>query len=352
MQTVSLPYIDNAKAILITLAINVGVLFLFYWPNGISYSGIMWDSLFCAVITTIVSMWIVYPTLKKMRALGGMPAQVPESNFMQKLPTNPIVLGVVYTIGFIVLTVGINAVILWFFDVENMAFVPWALYKLVYTTVLSAKIVEFCIFRYVQPDWANTLHSSDIETGEESLVKPVKNPLPKISVFTEMFGSVTVNIAMNIIIGSLLGGVKVGTDGSVIILATTVEGIPITGLVFGLLTGFLVTNGIMKEIDTTILASGPEILKSAETNKRFTWMPKGGVALTCFICICVMLFSAVALWGFMVLFGISIMNFYQFTIFITVYATLISKPLSYLLVRRCMQSDYIQYTLNKAKTTE
>ena len=93
MQNVSLPYVDNAKAILITVAINLGVVFFFNWPDGVDYSGAMWDSLICAFITTAINMWIVCAGLKKMRARGEMPSQVPESGLMQKLPQNPFRLG-------------------------------------------------------------------------------------------------------------------------------------------------------------------------------------------------------------------------------------------------------------------
>jgi len=344
-----LPYADNAKAILIAIAINICVLFLFFWSDGVTFSGVMGDSLICGVITTIISMWIVYPKMRKMRVLGQIPTQVPESSLMQKLPQNPILLSVVYAIAFAMLALAINAIVLWFFDMQTMNFVPWFFYKLIYTTILSIKIVEFCIFRYVQPDWtkAGNHASADIKKHFQSGV--VKNPMPEVSVFKEICSSVTMNIAMNIIIGSVLGGVTVLADSSVIIFPTTIEAIPITGLIFGLITGVLVTHGVMTAIHSAIIAAGPAVLEGASMDKRFTWMPKGKCTLMFLVCICVMLFSAAALWGIMCLFEIDIMNFYQFVIFITVYATILSKLLSYLLTQRCMQSDYIQYTLEKAK---
>ena len=344
MYSASLPYVDNAKAIIITVAINLGVVFFFNWPDGIAYSGVLLDSLVCAFITVAVDMWIVYAGLKKMRAGGAMPAQAPESGLMRKLPQNPFALGAIYAVVFAALTVGVNAIILEFFGLRSMDFAAWAVYKAVYATALSAKIIEFCIFRYVQPDWAK---AGDAETArDDQPVKNVKNPMPKIGVFKEMFGGVTGNIAMNIIMGSVLGGVKTQADNSVVISPTTIEGIPITGLIFGLIVGVLVTRGIVAEMNKTI-TSYPAIIEGAVTDKLFSWMPKGKGALTCFSTICVMVFSAVALPSIMALFGKQVLNFFQFSVFITVYATLISKPLSYVLIRRCMQPDYIRYTLEK-----
>ena len=347
MQTVGLPYINNAKAVLVTLAINLGVVFLFNWPDGITFSGILWDSVFCAVITSIVNIWIVYPRLKKMRTMGTMPEHVPENRFIQRLPKNPILLGMLYAAVFSIVMVGINALITWFFGIQNMTFRSWLFYKLVYATILSIKIIEYCIFRYVQPDWAKAGNSVN-KTGIAYTDRPVKNPLPKISVFKEMFAGVTGNIAMNIIIGSVLGGTIILSDHSVVIYPTTIEGIPITGLVFGLIVGILVTRGVLKSVNRTILENDPAIMKNAVENKWFTWMPKGEIALTCLVCFCVMLFSAVALRAIMILFDIAVMNFYQFTVFITLYATFISKPLSFLLVKRCMQSDYIKRIYEKS----
>ena len=345
----SLPYINNARAVLITLAVNLGMVFLFFWSDGVTYADVILDSLICALLTTLINLWFVYASLKKMRAAGQMSAQAPISPFMQKLPQNPWALGVIYAAAFGALTVGVNGLILGFFGMQHLAFVPWLAYKLIYATVLSVKIVEFCIFRYVQPDWAQAGSEKNSAIENESLDQPVKNPLPKVSVFKEIYGSVTTNIALNIIIGSVLGGVRVAADATVIIYPTTVEGIPITGLVFGFICSILVTNGIVKTLNATICSVGPAMAASLGADKRFTWMPVKRVALTSLICIGVMVFSAMALPAIMTLFGLTVMNFYQFTIFITVYATLLSKPLACLLVRRCMQPDYINYVLKKEK---
>ncbi len=341
MKNVRLPYINNAQAVLITILINIGVVFLFNFPNGIDYQGIILDSLICAIITTIINMWIVYPRLKKMRTAGQIPLQVPVSKLMQKLPKNPFLLGVVCAGVFAALMVGINALIVSFFEIQNISFAPWLVYKLIYSTFLSIKIVEFCIFRYVQPDWLHT------KTEENVVEQSVKNPMPKISVFKEMFGAVTTNIAMGIILGSFLGGVSAQADGSVVIAPTTIEGIPITGLIFGLIIGILVTSGIVNAMKKSIRNAELEILEAAVKNRYYTWMPKRKIPLICLVSISVMIFSAIVLPAILALFDKTLLNFYQFVIFITVYAALLSKPISYILIKRCMQPDYISFVLKR-----
>lgn len=350
VRRIGLPYVDNIRAISITIAINLVPVFLLHWPNGITYRGVLWDSLACAAITTAIDMWIVYGGLKRMRASGGMPSQVPVSGFMQRLPSNPFALGVLYTVGFGMTAAGINLAILSFFGMRTMAFLPWMVYRLIYATWLSIKIVEFCIFRYVQPDWAaGERAGAEGDTGVKTtdLSQTVKNPLPKISMFGEIYGAVSGNIVMNIIIGSLLGGVWAEANGSVVIAPTTVAGMHITGLVFGFIVGVLITNGIVTAMNANIAATRPEVSETAVTAKPFAWMPVSRGGLICFVCVCVMAFSTVVLPAIMNFFGIPLMNFFQFVVFITVYAALVSRPISGFLILRCVQPDYVRHVLKK-----
>ena len=356
---IKLPYVDNYIAVLISIVINLVVVFIFNWPGGISYFGVLLDTATCVVITVIVNMIIIYILIKRMKAQRSVPRQVPISSLMQKLPKNPVVLAVIYIVFFGVVTVAINAVVLWFFGMNDLNFITWLVYKLIYTTVLSIKVVEYCIFRFVQPDWTNE-EERESEDLEAAGGKPIKDPLPKISVFKEMYGSVTANIGMNMILGAFLGSVTVGVGSVVSIAPTTIGGIPISGLVFGLITGFLVSSAIIKSMRTGILNAAALAETSTENaesvptetpagDRRFTWMPKRRLPLTALICVAVMIFSYFALPTLMWLFGREIMSFYQSIIFMTVYASLLSKPLVYILTKRCTQPDYAQYVVKSKK---
>ncbi len=345
MYPVHLPYVDNAKAILITLAINLLAVFIFNWPGGVVYGEVLWDSVFCACLTTAIDMGVVYPRLKKMRAAGVMPRRVPESRLMQRLPAHPLALGILYAAVFAALALAANALLLSFFGIRALAFLPWTVYKLIYATVLSVMLVEYCIFRYVQPDWAGGKPEGGAAAVSADPGPPVKNPLPKIGMFKEIYGAVTGNIAMNFIMGTLLGGVVLGADASVVVFPTTVEGIPITGLVFGLIVGVLVTNGVVQAMRPIMAESGGAILAGAVPDRRLTWLPKSQAALTAVVCLAAMLFSAVALPAILTLFNLPVLNFYQFTVLISIYAALLGKPLSFILTKRCMQPDYVGYAL-------
>ena len=339
----SLPYVNNAGTLCTTVVINMVCVFLFQYPEGISFRGVLLDSMLYGSITTAITLGMIYPKLRKMRAMRAIPRQTPVSLFMQRLPASPVVLGCLYAGFFGILTLGINGLVLGFFGIWNLGFMQWLVYKLIFSTLMSIKIAECCIYRYIQPDWAGENTRSDHPDPS------AKNPFPKISVLRAMCGSVSANIAMNIIIGSALGGVRGGSDGTVVIYPTTVQSIPITGLVFGLIAGVLVTTSVLKKMNATIENSIPAPDNAAATNRCIAWMPVKNLPLVLCTSLCVMAFSSVALWALMAFFGVSVMNFYQFTIFITAYASIISRPLSSLLVWRCLQPDYLAYVHSGAK---
>lgn len=368
-----LPYVDNARAILLTVLINMLVVFFFHWPDGITFAGVMADTVTCVIITVIINMTIAYTTLRKMRDAGVLPRKVPESAFMERLPQNPVLLAILYIIFFSVVALALNATIMWFFGMSSLAFLPWLFSKLIYATVLSMKVFEYCVFRYVQPDWARAT-DKELEPDDNDLLEPVKDPLPKISVFKEMFGSVTMNTAMNVFSGALTGDAIIGSDASVTLAPTTIEAIPISGLVFGLITGALVTRGITKAVKESILRTaapaeepaniegavesavdnelipggGPVVTQPSLLDRFLSKLPKNTFALMVVVCLSVMLVSAITLPAIMSLFGLSVLNFYQSTIYITVFAALLSKPLNYLLTRRLTLPDYVSYVLEKS----
>ena len=60
----------------------------------------------------------------------------------------------------------------------------------------------------------------------------------------------------------------INADASVVVHPTTVEGIPITGLVFGFITGLLTTNGIINALGEAIKSSGTAAPDDMPGDKR------------------------------------------------------------------------------------
>jgi len=336
-----LPYIDNAKIALITILINLVIVFVF-WPRGASFSEVLVDSAICALVTVALDMWVVYRRMMQLRAEGRIPTQVPISPLMQRLPKNPVALGAIYAVIFALLTVAINAAILSFYDIRSLSFAPWAVYKLIYATILSAKITEYCIFRYVQPDFA----TARPPLTAVAAVQEVKNPLPRVPIAKAMFGSVATNIGVELFVGLALGSVIISADQAIVVPATTIEAIPVTGLIFGLIMGILVTRAVTKAMRQT-LGSTPPAAVAGINDRRVAWLPKNSILLGMVVCFFSMIVTAIALRAIMTLFGIDTMHFLQKIILITVYASILGKLISAVLVRRYSQPDYLAYLYTK-----
>jgi len=76
-------------------------------------------------------------------------------------------------------------------------------------------------------------------------------------------------------------------------------------------------------------------------------MPVKRFSFVVFMSIGMSVFSFVVLYSSLAVFGISELNFFQFIALVSAYAIIITRPLSYLVTQRCMQKDYIGYTLEK-----
>jgi hypothetical protein len=264
------------------------------------------------------------------------------------MPVNPVALGAIGAALFIVITVAINWMVLHFIGVDALSFTGWLVYKLIYSTMLSIKITEFVVYRYVQPDWVGAARIGDAADSPDATTNPVRPPMPKISTFTAFFGSVATNLAMNIVMGLLLGGTVITADKVVALVPTMRATIWISGLAFGLITGLLVTLGAVRVARPMILnaVADPAVVAAAEPPKpdrRFTWMPRKTAGLIAVICPVVMVASALALWGILRLLNLDAINFIQYSVLVTVWAAIVAKPLTWVLTKRLSQPDYVQY---------
>ena len=126
---------------------------------------------------------------------------------MQKLPRNPGLLIIILAVLFSVLMVVLSNFVIWFYDIQTYTFPRFAVWKVVYSTILSAKILEVIVLRLVQPDCAK--EGDPEQTGEDT----IKNPLPRMESFKNLFNTVVDDFGFNMIVGLLFGGtIVVGYD--------------------------------------------------------------------------------------------------------------------------------------------
>lgn len=136
--------------------------------------------------------------------------------------------------------------------------------------------------------------------------------------------NLALNVVLTLLIGLAFGSVRVQPDGALLVLPTTVTGMSITGLIFGLIMGVLTTLLVVRAVN---VAAGEEFSgdKFPRTNAKQTAILAAVVALI------VMAFSAIVLPAIMRLFGWEHLNFLQFIAFLTVYSTTLSRIVAYLL---------------------
>lgn len=337
-----LPYVNNAKAVLITLAINLAAVLLLT-RGGVTFSQVMVDAVTTAFVTTLINFLVIYPQLQRLREVGQLPQRVPANRLMLRLPRNPIIYGLLCATVFALVMLALNWLILTFFGISRMTLLPWLVYKLIFTTVISMKIAEFIIYRYVQPDWVATPFGSNATPIDPATVR---KPFPKISLAKEVLASVTTNVLMNLVIGMLLGGVVFHADDSMTLMPTTIMGITIASIVFGLVTGALTSRAIIRGARKMIWAHGPDALSAAHRNNWLSRLPKRTIPLTIVTILLTMVVSLLVLPTILRIFNKPTMNFLQFSVLISIYAVLLSRPLGYFLTKRAMQRDFVQYTLD------
>lgn len=149
----SLPYLNNLQTVLITLAANFVLVFVFNFKMaGYDVYGIAIDAVICAMLTAAIDVLIVQASMKKAWAAGAVPKQVPVSKLMMRLPKRGIGLMLIFGGVFAVICAAINCGLFLYYGFETWTFWQFMLYKLVYSLILSERLVSMAILRMVQED--------------------------------------------------------------------------------------------------------------------------------------------------------------------------------------------------------
>lgn len=324
----ALPYINTLPTVGVTLAINLVMAFVFNFGREINLYSVLTDAVICAIITSIINVLLTRSAVKKLREGGMLPAEAPASAFMQRLPRNPALLILVFSVVFALIMFVFTFAIMRFYEIETYTFPRFLVWKLVYSAILSAKICEFATLRYVQPDCKT--QDEPVQTGAQT----VKNPLPRRENFKNLFDTVTDDFGFNMLVGIFLGGTII-YEHNLIIPPTTRSGIVIGGCILAIIISVRM-----------VLPIATEMKKLRDTGalpvmEKRTWvarLPEKPSRFMLTLMLPIMLVSAVVLWAVLTFFGFETLNFFQFFIIRTIYVSLLSKPVSLLAVLRYCQS--------------
>ena len=323
---IALPYIDNAKTVAVTLLLNLLLAWLFRLKQY-EARDIVVDAVICAWLTVVIDVMVVWHCVKKARAAGAVPNEVPVSKLMMLLPKNRFGLIVVFGVAFTGLCVGINHTVFSWFGFESWTFGQFLLYKLIYSLILSERIVSLGILRLVQQDCRQSDCRQSDDMHSAPIAQPIKNPLPSLSGVRELFSTVSANLALQLFFNPYLGEYAIGGNRSIIA----------EGVIASAVTCFIVVGMITKTLDTA-RAHGEFHVPA---NRWLTIWPKNRWG---FAVLCSLVAATIAATVFVMLFqlyGFASWTFYEFFWIKMAYLTALSRILVAVTIRRFTQPDIV-----------
>lgn len=323
-----LPYLNNLPMALLICAINIPLAFVFQYGRQLNTSDLILDAAICGFTSAFFSLLYTNRAVASRRKLGSLPVEVPQSAFMQKLPRGLLPLVMLTGIAGAAVMALITLMLVRFFPATTYTFSRFIVWKIAYAIILAAKIIEFGIFRYVQPDCIRP------EDPPRQGIQSVKNPLPRSDIFSKLYASVTTDFGMNMLLGLALGGTVISGD-MVILMGVAQSGVWISGLVLGIIVSVLMVQPTFRGTYQIALTGG---LPPAEKPCHFlSVLPEHPWKLTGIFVLPVMVLSALVLWAALWFFGFETLNFFQFFLIRTAYVKLLSKGVEALAVYRYRQ---------------
>ena len=315
------------------MVINLAAVFIFLFPKPLTYWNVLLDACICGILTSFIDVFIVRNRIQKLRSLGRLPMEIPQSRLMMKMPKNPLLLSLIFGVVFGLLAALLNALIMQFYAIEIFTFARFAVWRILYSSALSVKIVEFAILRYSQPDLVST--SSMVQQGTEK----VKDPLPRISTFKQWFNTITDDFGFNLLFGLMLGGTII-RDHNVIIPPTTLSGIAVSALILGAIVTARMAYPIAKSMRDAREAGTLPIAEKA--NALVHWIPYSPVKFALILLLPIMGTSYAVFWAVLSFFGFEVLNFFQFFVIRILYISLLTKPVVRLAVIRYTQPELVR----------
>ena len=327
----TLPYLNNWKLIVLTIGINSVFAFIFWHPD-FGIDALLWDTVYCAVITTFLDVFIISRLLQKRREKGILPRNVPTSRLICLLPRNPFGLSVIFALIFMAIMCVVNSVLFRFYALQTLSLSQFIVWKSVYSLVLSVWIIEYAIFRMVQADCGQG------ESSDHLFSETVRNPMPRIAWFTSFFQGMIFDFGFNVAVGLLFGGTVIH-EMMVILLPTPCRGsgMLISTSLTGVIVAFFVIPTIALRVMTTMREHSVPLLDKAD--RFFARIPRNRWLLTLFMLPFFVLSTVLVCGGIFVLFDFDSLNFFQFYLIRVFYISMLCRAVLPFIIRRYRQPD-------------
>ncbi len=323
-----LPYVDNLPLTALTVAVNLLCMFLFFYGKKSDLGDVITDSLICGVITSFIDVFFVASRLKALAVRGELPSVMPVSRLMMRLPANRFFLSLVFALFFGVLTALVNLAFVKFYGITDFDFIRLLVWKVIYSCVLSAKVAELAVLRFVQQD----IHWTD--SAGQSGTDIVKNPLPRFSAFKEYSSTVAHDFGFNMIAGLFFGSTVV-EGARVVIMPVHSSSIAVTSVVLGAIVVVYMVYPVAKSVRAALCASYAE---PEQTNGGvLSILPYAPWKFALSLALPVIVLSFCFFWSVMTFFGFETLNFFQFFLIRALFVSLLSKAVVKLATARYIQ---------------
>ncbi|MDO4546363.1 MAG: hypothetical protein Q4C25_09415 [Bacillota bacterium] len=337
-----LPYVDNVMLILIVLAINLVCAFVIFYGKEIDNSDILVDVLYCSLITSFINVFLVRRQIRVLYRKGRMPREIAESKFMLHMPRNPVLLALVFSLGFGIVMGIMTVLIILLYGLSGLSFEAFLIWKLVYSCLLTAKIMEFAILRYVQKDcreaWEKDGTIAAADEKQKIDREKIKNPIPRLSALSEQLRTVTSDFGLNLITGIFTGRVLIAAEGIVTIMPIMREGVAMSALLSG---GILTFSTIMPMARRASQAREEGALSTegdpaSPESRLVSWIPDDPIKFAFVLLIPVMVITSLVLTGVYTLLDFDQLNFFQFFFIRFIYIAVLTRPVVRLIMMRYM----------------
>ena len=323
-----LPYLNNLKVILLTVAVNALCVIFFYHDTEISIKGILFDSAICGLTTSLINVCIVWVFLRRLRRDGKLPAQVPQNKLVSLLPRRPIPLAMLFGLLFAVITPLVSILMIRFYQIEKFSFLPFLVWKIIYSFVLSALLLELTVLRLAQPDCAKPGDPPQCGTSV------VRNPLPKLSALKSWFQTVTADFGFNMLTGFIWGSTYI-VDRTVMIAPATLAGIGVSSVIMGVIVAIRMVYPVAKNVRSGC-ADAPRLEKR---NALIALIPASPALFALAMTLPVILLAYATLFSILTLFDFQVLNFFQFFIIRALFVGLLTKGMVKLAIFRYLQPE-------------
>ena len=321
-----LPYLNNLRVLLLTLALNVLCAVMFYYGRRITLQGVLIDSAICGFTTSLIDVCIVAVRLRGLRKAGKLPAFVPQHRLLAFLPRRPVWLSLLLGALFALLTPLLNGALIRFYQIERFAFVPFLVWKMAYSSVLSVLLLELCVLRLAQPDCAKP---TDPAQGGTDVVR---NPLPKLSALKSWFQTVTADFGFNMLMGFLWGSTYI--EGYNVVLAPAARaGVRVSALLTGVIVAARMVWPVAKNVRAACALSPVLEKRSA----GIAWLPASPALFALVLTLPVIVLAYAAFAAVFALFDFQTLNFFQFFVIRALFVGLLTKAVVKLAILRYRQ---------------